>query len=127
MGVATTDLAPHDEDGETEGRLGRVTVRIPVHLSNHDGQSLGVTKNISVGGMFVATPFSLRPGDRVTARLSILDEAEAVEIEAEIRWSRRTSDGDDKPAGIGLRFIDPLLEAAIFVRVLLRLGERNWA
>ena len=127
MSVVTTDLAPQDEDGEIEGRLGRVSLKIPVHLSNHDGQSLGVTRNISVGGMFVATPFSLQRGDRVTARLSILDEAEPVEIEAEIRWSRRTSDGDDKPVGIGLRFIDPLLEAMIFVRVLLRLGEREWA
>ena len=127
MSVAITDLALQDEDGEIEGRLGRVTLKIPVHLSNHDGQSLGVTGNISVGGMFVATPFSLQRGDRVTVRLSILDEAEPVEIEAEICWSRRTSAGDDKPAGIGVRFIDPLLQAVIFVRVLLRLGERDWA
>lgn len=127
MSVATSDLAPHDEGGEIEERLGRVALKIPVRLSNHDGQSLGVTRNISIGGMFVTTPFSLTRGDRVTVRLSILDEAEPVEIEAEIRWSRRTSDGDDKPAGVGLRFVDPLLQATIFVRVLLRLGQRNWA
>src|ERR1700749_3095693 len=104
MTTAPADLTPHRPDSETTGRLGRVDLDVPVHLSNHEGSLLGTTRNVSMGGMFVTSPRLLAIGDRVSVRLSILDESDPVEIEAEVRWARRAGDGGGV-AGMGLRFI----------------------
>jgi uncharacterized protein (TIGR02266 family) len=120
MAVATTDDTPFI-DGEAErSRLGRVNFKVPVHLWNDDeGCVLGVTQNLCIGGMFVATPRSLPVGARVLVRLSILDGVEPVEIEAQVCWCRRVAADQGNPAGMGLEFVDPMVRAAVFVRVLL--------
>ena len=122
MIIATADLTPHWTERETSRRLGRVDLDVPVHLSNDAGSLLARTRNLSLGGMFVVAPRLLPVGDRLAVRLSILVECEPIEIEAEVRWSRRAADGS---AGMGLRFVEPLLQSALFVRVLLRLREHG--
>jgi uncharacterized protein (TIGR02266 family) len=126
MTAAPTDLTTHEMGREIDRRLGRVDLDVAVHLSSSDGTLIGVTKNLSLGGMFVAAARSLPIGERVAVRLSILDQADPLEIESEVRWSRGASQEEQRPAGMGLCFIDPLLQAAMFVRVLLRLRERDW-
>jgi uncharacterized protein (TIGR02266 family) len=124
MTSAPADLTPHRTDSETSGRLGRVALDVPVHLSNREGSVVGTTRNVSMGGMFVTSPRLLAIGERVAVRLSILDESDPVEIEAEVRWARRAGEGGGTE-GMGLRFIEPLLQSAMFVRVLLRLREQG--
>jgi uncharacterized protein (TIGR02266 family) len=124
MIIATADLTPHRTEHETTGRLGRVELDVPVHLSNDAGSLLARTRNISIGGLFVVAPRPLTVGERVVVRLSILAESEPIAIEAEVRWLRRAAD-DAGPAGMGLCFVEPLLQAALFVRVLLRLREQG--
>ena len=64
----------------------------------------GVTKNISGGGVFVATVICARRVKVVV--LTIPGDSEPVEAVAEVRWSRPFEALDDRPAGLGLRFID---------------------
>jgi hypothetical protein len=45
-------------------------------------------------------------------------DPEPVEALAEVRWSRPSAGSDNRPAGLGLRFIDTPLRAAILVREL---------
>jgi Tfp pilus assembly protein PilZ len=124
MTVAITDDTPFIDEGANRGRLGRVEVKVPVHLWSDDEEYvLGVTQNLCIGGMFVATQRSLPVGARVMVRPSILDGVEPVEIEAQVCWSRRIGAERSKPAGLGLRFVDPMIHAATFVRVLLHAGE----
>jgi PilZ domain len=120
MSVAFTDDTPFIDEGANRSRMGRVEAKVPVYLWSDDEDCvLGVTQNICIGGMFVATGRALPVGARVMVRTSILDDAEPVEIEALVCWSRRVGAGQGKPAGLGLRFVDPMIHAAMFVRALL--------
>jgi uncharacterized protein (TIGR02266 family) len=124
MTVALTDDTPFIDEGASRSRLGRVDIRVPVHLWSDDEECvLGVTENLCIGGMFVATARALPVGARVMVRPSILDGIEPVEIEAKVAWSRRGAAERGKPAGMGLRFVDPMIHAATFVRVLLHVSE----
>jgi Tfp pilus assembly protein PilZ len=123
MGVAITDEPPFvGQEIENKRRLGRVDLKVPVQLRSQDaGSVFGVMRDLSIGGMFVATPRSLPIGARVVVRLSILDEAEPEEVEARVCWALRAGADEVTPAGLGLQFVGPMVRAAIFVRVLLRL------
>ena len=119
-----TEQTPHDRDGGREGRSGRLPLEVPVRLENALGSHGGTTKNVGAGGLFVATIRSLPIGDRVTVRLSTTQgDPESVEALAEVRWSRPFAGSDDRPAGLGLRFIDTPVRTAILVSELQRSGQ----
>jgi Tfp pilus assembly protein PilZ len=75
---------------------------------------------MSICGMFVAIPSALAVGDKVLVRLPARDDAEPVQIHAEVRWLRAAPDGAQRPAGVGLRYTDPLWEVVSFVGLVLR-------
>jgi Tfp pilus assembly protein PilZ len=127
MALALTDDTPFINEGINRSRLGRVDFKVPVHLwSDLEACVLGVTQNVCVGGMFVATPRMIPVGTRLLVRLSILEGLEPAEIEAKVCWSRRLSADPEKPAGLGLQFVDPLTHAATFVRALLSSRAPSW-
>ena len=120
----TTDGAPLIDEGD-RARLGRIEVKVPVHLWRDDEECvLGVTQNLCIGGMYVATSRSLAVGARVMVRPSIFDGVEPLEIEAQVCWSRGVAADSGEPAGMGLEFLNPLIHAATFVRRLLRAVSR---
>jgi uncharacterized protein (TIGR02266 family) len=98
-----------------------VGLEVPVQLRADNAWCAGITKNIGPGGVFVATVRLLRVGDRVTVTLKMKGDADPVEALAEVRWCRPLEDLDDElPAGVGLRFIDTPLRAAILANELER-------
>jgi uncharacterized protein (TIGR02266 family) len=116
---------PRDETPQTggrtdNGRANRVELEVPVQLRVDRAACVGITKNIGPGGVFVATVRLLRVGERVTVMLKMKGDAEPVEALAEVRWCRPLEDLDDLPAGVGLRFIDTPLRAAILTNELQR-------
>lgn len=117
------DQTPIDRDQMASGRSGRIPLEVPVQLRIDELSHAAVTKNISGGGVFVATMRSLPIGDRVTVTLTIPGDSDPVEALAEVRWSRPSHALDDRPAGLGLQFIDTPLRAAILVRELQLLGS----
>ena len=127
MSVLTGERTPTDRDRASDGRAGRIALEVPIQLRSQDrtedrtdeGSFTGVTKNICAGGVFVATLRSFAVGERVTVRLRIPGDAEPVEALAEVRWSRPFQELDDRPAGLGLRFIDTPLRAVRAERILL--------
>ena len=63
----------------------------------------GIAENLSVGGLFLATPDPLPAGSVVALQFFIDgDEAEPVRARAVVRWSRRWR----RPRGMGLQFVD---------------------
>jgi uncharacterized protein (TIGR02266 family) len=128
MSVAITDGGRFVREGVgRRSRLGRVDLEVPVQLSSDQGGSLqGVLRNLSIGGMFVATARLLPSGTRVVARFSSGEGIEPDEIEAEVSWVRRAVTDEGAPAGMGLRFVGSLVRAAVFVRVLLRARPPSW-
>lgn len=119
MSVPTSEQTPLDDDAREE-RTGRIVLEVPVCVRSSDGSHAGITKNICAGGVFVAMTQWLPVGDRVTVTLTIPGDREPVETLAEVRWARPIPDLDNRPAGLGLRFIDAPLRAAKLVTELHR-------
>ena len=108
-------------NGRTDkGRANRVRLDVPVQLRESGASFTGLAKNIGPGGVFVATVRALGVGDRVTVTLKLKGDAGPIEALAEVRWCRPFVDLHDLPAGVGLRFIDTPLRAAILANELRR-------
>jgi uncharacterized protein (TIGR02266 family) len=105
-----------------KGRANRARLDAPVQLRGGSASWTGVAKNIGPGGVFVATVRFLGVGERVTLALEIPGDAAPVEALAEVRWCRPFTELDDQPAGVGLRFIDTPLRAAILANELRLAG-----
>jgi len=120
-------IPPSDDDtpyigGRMDsGRARRAELEVPVQIRAGGAVCAGVTKNIGTGGVFVATVRLLSVGERVTVTLQMKGDAEPVSALAEVRWCRPFEELDDLlPPGVGLRFIDTPLRAAILTNELWR-------
>jgi uncharacterized protein (TIGR02266 family) len=102
------------------GRANRARLEIPVQLHTGTASCSGITKNIGPGGIFVATTRLLGTGDRVTVTFGVKFGEAPVEALAEVRWCRFSDGRDDEPAGVGLRFIDTPVRAALLTNELRR-------
>jgi len=110
-----------EPSGRTDrGRAYRVRLDVPVQLWEHGASYTGLAKNIGPGGIFVATVRSLGVGDRVIVILNVKGDAGPIEALAEVRWCRPFVELNDQPAGVGLRFIDTPLRAAVLANELRR-------
>jgi hypothetical protein len=85
----------------------RVELRYQI-VDPHDVGPLlsAFTRNIGIGGAFIATPDPAPPGARLTVQLALPPAGGAsgreVAIQAEVRW---IADGDDeRDHGMGVRF-----------------------
>ncbi len=99
----------------------RVALRANISLSSESNLFVGMTENISEGGVFVSTLSPPAVGAEVTLLLQ-LDEAEPICLSGEVRWHR--TDDDGCATGCGVRFRD--LEAsavAILERALQNLPK----
>src|SRR6478609_6473708 len=96
-----------------KGRANRLRLDVPVQLRERGASYTGLAKNIGPGGVFVATVRALGVGDRVVVTLKTKSDAGPIEALAEVRWCRPFVDLHDLPAGVGLRFFDTPLRAAI--------------
>ena len=96
-----------------KGRANRIALDVPVFLRGDSSSFAGVAKDIGPGGLFVATIRLLGVGEKVTVMLDLEGDARPIEARAEVRWCRPFVGLDELPAGVGLRFIDTPLRAAI--------------
>jgi len=106
-----------------KGRAHRFALGVPVQLEADGSWSAGVARDIGPGGIFVATVRLLDVGARVTVKLESGSDAGPIEALAEVRWCRPFVELNDLPAGVGLRFIDTPLRAAVLANEL-RLSRR---
>ncbi len=112
MAAPPNEDTPHVGRRTDSGRANRVPLEVPVQLHTGRASCSGITKNIGPGGVFVATTRLLSPGDRVTVTLKTKFGEVPVEALAEVRWCRKS--------GVGLRFIDTPVRAAILANELRR-------
>jgi uncharacterized protein (TIGR02266 family) len=83
----------------------RVPLEVEVTLESDHNFYTGLTSDISVGGLFVATHALWPVGTRVCVHLKLPGFERALHVNAEVRWIR---DGrfSTLPSGIGVRFED---------------------
>jgi uncharacterized protein (TIGR02266 family) len=81
----------------------RVPLQVEVTLESDHNFYTGLTSDISVGGVFVATHALWPIGTRVCVHLTLPGFDRAIQVDAEVRWIR---DGrfSTLPPGIGVRF-----------------------
>jgi len=120
MRVPPSEEMPHVNGRTDKGRANRVRLDVPVQLREGHASFSGLAKNIGPGGVFVATVRQLGVGGRVTVTLEMPGDSGPVEALAEVRWCRPFVEMHDQPAGVGLRFIDTPLRAAILANELRR-------
>ena len=90
----------------------RFAADLEVSLASEHNFFAGLTENVSVGGIFVAT-HALKPlGERVDVTLRLPDSEEPLTAVAEVRWLREYSERSDSSPGMGLRFIE-IADAAL--------------
>ncbi|HXU03358.1 MAG TPA: PilZ domain-containing protein [Polyangia bacterium] len=102
-------------------RSGRAAVEMPVDLHGDEGPFSGVVHNISPEGLFLATERLAPVGERVMLLLAFPGERRPLAVRAEVRWARPApaTPDDRRPAGMGLRFVDPPLGVALSIRELI--------
>lgn len=89
---------------ESRRLLREAPVRLTV--SGEDGELVARTRDIAIGGMFVATS-DVRPVGTAVAfvlELGLGDPPDTVQGEAAVVWVREAPGGADQPAGMGMQF-----------------------
>jgi uncharacterized protein (TIGR02266 family) len=92
-------------------RPGRIDLRVPIVLA-FDGERIArETRNIGLGGVFVATPEPAPVGQRVSLELTLPHWDEPIVVDAEVRWVRTSENGPhpDGTPGVGVKFLKPPL------------------
>lgn len=106
---------------EFASRPGRASIEMPVGVRCAVESFSGVSQNIGLGGMFVATDRRLSVGQRCTVEFTLPDHIRPVSVDAEVRWVR---EADDRPLGAGLRFVNLPIGAMVALHELLRKFDR---
>jgi uncharacterized protein (TIGR02266 family) len=90
----------------------RTPLEVKVDFELNDMTCTGVTRNISAGGVFVATEELARVGDRITLKLTLPGTGRRLAVQTEVRWIRAKKSPPDEraPAGVGLQFLNPSAE-----------------
>ncbi|HVU49137.1 MAG TPA: TIGR02266 family protein [Polyangia bacterium] len=87
----------------------RTDLEVKVDFAVNDMTYTGVTRNISAGGVFVATALLPKVGERINLKFSLPGNGRELSVQTEVRWVRKQapSPADDSPSGMGLQFVNP--------------------
>jgi uncharacterized protein (TIGR02266 family) len=73
--------------------------------------------NLGMGGLFVTTERPMPVGAQVALDLTLPDQPQPVSLAGEVRW---ILEKDGRPAGVGLRFVNPPVNATVAIYTLLK-------
>jgi len=91
------------EEKRRAPRLG-VDYDLQVTVSNENSFYTGLARNISSGGIFIATDAIHQVGDIVRIRFSFPGLEKPTEVDGVVQWYRDPFSGRAGPTGIGVRF-----------------------
>jgi uncharacterized protein (TIGR02266 family) len=95
--------------------LPRLHFDVSVHIVSDHNFFAGLTRDISEGGIFVATHLPFEVGTRLEIQLLLPSDAQPALLLTEVRWVRSYSATSGVSAGIGLKFVEP--PAAVVARI----------
>ncbi len=81
----------------------RLAVAVDVSLHTEHNFYMGLTENLSEGGLFIATYDDIPVGTRLEMSINLLG-LPTIEMPGEVRWLREYT--EDVAPGIGVRFLD---------------------
>lgn len=99
-----------EDSGAARRRAARASVVLQLAYRSASHLLVSYCTNLSRGGLFVPSTQPMPSGTRLTLSLAIPGEQAAVELHAEVRWTR-SFDAIEGPAGMGVAFenIDEVL------------------
>lgn len=95
-------------------RPGRIDSRVPVVVHLGGERLTAETRNIGLGGVFVATREPPPVGQRISLHLALPQWDEPLTVDGEVRWVRFGDDvgPHDGVSGVGVKFVKPPLYVA---------------
>ena len=100
---------PPVADPEDEARAQRFNAELEIEVSETSSSNFytGFTRNISEGGLFIATARLEEIGSEITFRLQLPPHGEALEVTAIVRWVREFHPlNPEIESGMGVQFIN---------------------
>lgn len=106
-------------------RSGRADIELPVEVATDSGSFPAACKNIGTGGVFVATDQLCKVGTRLSIKLQLPQQPNPISVGAEVRWTRPGDPvaPEQRPPGMGLRFVNPPVNALVLIHELLLTRE----
>ena len=99
----------------------RTSLEIEVSLESDHNFFMGLTENISEGGLFVCTHRLLEIGSCIEITLALPGPYAPVKLQAIVRWVRIFNVASDTSPGMGLQFLDPPAATTDAIRSFLML------
>lgn len=97
----------------------RRDIALEVTLESESNFYMGLTENLSEGGLFIAT-HALQPlGSPIEVSFKLPQSDEAIKVIGTVRWVREYSETSDAGPGMGVRFDDISTESADMIRDFL--------
>lgn len=84
----------------------RARLKTSVSFASESNFYTGFTRDISEGGLFVATHNVIPVGGLVDLEFSLPDDGPPIKVKAEVRWAAEYNELSDCPPGLGLSFTD---------------------
>ena len=117
-----------------QAKLPRPKLRVPVnaqakvHFENQPGFVTAYAANISLTGVFIRTRQPRLAGTRLHFELKLPDRLSLMRGVGEVAWCRPGEESEERPAGIGVRFLQidqgsPNLISRVVGRHLRRSGD----
>lgn len=75
--------------------------RVPIDFTHEGASYTAMTRNISLGGVFIDTDQTLPFGARLELKFKVPTQAETIEVEGQVRWLEME---EGRLRGIGVRF-----------------------
>ena len=100
----------------------RFDLEVKVDLESDHNFYTGLTQNISAGGVFIATHYIRRIGDRITLKFTLPGSDKTIDVETEVRWIRENTalQRVEGSQGMGVRFINLSPEASAAINAFIQ-------
>jgi uncharacterized protein (TIGR02266 family) len=96
---------PSGSMGAAEARrYPRHDVELEVTMESERNFYMGLTENLSEGGIFIATHVLKPMGTSIAVSFKLPDVADPVKLVGTVRWVREYSETSDSSPGMGVRF-----------------------
>ena len=79
-------------------------VELEVTMESETNFYLGLTENLSEGGLFIATHLHKPIGTQIEVSFKLPDVAEPIKVTGTVRWVREYSETTEAHPGMGIRF-----------------------
>ena len=101
-------IAAEEADRRYEERRAHPRYRFvtEVHFGSPSNFYTGFSRNISEGGVFVATYSPIPVGTVMDLEIKMPDSSPPIAMRGEVRWRAEPTEGSDGEPGLGVKFLD---------------------